>query len=43
MVDDWMMKCSGGAFKRQTKAIDSLPFADIQDGFPPIFVSTTGT
>lgn len=42
-IDDWMMKCSGGAFKRQTKAIDSLPFADKQLGFPPVFLATSGT
>jgi hypothetical protein len=42
-IDDWMMKCSGGAFKRQTKAIDSLPFADKQLGVPPVFLATSGT
>ena len=43
LVDDWMLKIAGGSFKRQTRAIDSLPFADIQVGFPTIFVSTVGT
>ena len=40
LVDRWMFQCSGAAFKRQTKAIDSLPYASQQDSFPPTYVST---
>ena len=43
LIDDWMMKCAGGSFKRQTRAIDALPFADPQPGFPQVFLSSSGT
>ena len=41
-VDRWMFACSQTAFKRQSTAIDSLPFASIQPGFPPCFQTTAG-
>ena len=41
-VDRWMFACSQTAFKRQSAAIDSLPFASIQPGFPPCFQTTAG-
>lgn len=41
-IDRWMLAVGNQTFKRQCKAIDSLPFAERRSEFPAIFVSTTG-
>ena len=43
LVDKWMISCAQSTFKRQTRAIDALPFADIQPGFPQMYQSTAGS
>ena len=43
LVDRWMISCAQATFRRQTRAIDALPYADIQPGFPPMYQSTAGS
>ena len=40
LIDQWMYSHAESTFKRQTKAIDSLPFAARTEAFPPTFVSS---
>ena len=42
-VDRWMFARSQSAFKRQSTALDSLPFADAHSEFPPCYRTTVGT
>lgn len=41
-VDDWMLQHGGQTYKRQSGAIDSLPYADASGLFPPHVVTTFG-
>ena len=42
LADKWMMTCSNQTFKRQTRAIDSLPIAGRRTDFPEVYVSSLG-
>lgn len=43
LIDQWLYSHAGTSFKRQSKALDSLPFASRNESFPPTFVSTFGS
>lgn len=42
MVDQWMMSCAPTTYKRQSRAIDSLPYASLHPGFTPVYLTSTG-
>ena len=42
MVDRWLLSCSSGTFRRQSKAIDSLPIAVRNEEFPFVPITTIG-
>lgn len=42
-VDKWMLSCAGVTFRRQTKLLDSLPFADQHPEFPPFCLTSFGS
>lgn len=41
-VDKWMLGCSGVTFRRQSKLLDSLPFASKHPMFPPAVFTSLG-
>ena len=41
-IDQWMLKCSGTTYRRQSKLLDSLPFIDYDDRFPQVAITTSG-
>ena len=42
-IDQWMLKCVGTTFRRQSKLLDSLPFADADVRFPQVYLTTAGS
>ena len=42
LVDRWLLSCSTGTFRRQSKAIDSLPIAVRNEEFPIVPITTIG-
>jgi ribonuclease HI len=42
-IDDWMLSHGGNTFRRQSAAIDSLPFAEKSPQFPPHVLTSLGT
>ena len=40
LVDKWLLHCSNGAYKRQSKALDSVPYAERSDLFPLVPITT---
>jgi len=42
-VDDWMLRHGGNTFRRQSAAIDGLPFGEKSPLFPPHVITSLGT
>ena len=40
LVDQWMLRCSGATFRRQSRSIDALPLVDWHPEFPPVFMTS---
>lgn len=40
LVDEWMLRCSGTTYRRQSRIIDALPIAEKHLEFPPVFMTT---
>ena len=41
-IDKWLLACSPGTFRRQSRSLDSIPFAVRNDEFPQVPVTTMG-